>query len=140
MKPRWRRFFGALGCACFPSWSASGRVCPDLAETGRAAWPDPAAFLIKRPSPRLPGLSRPAIPQAAPIHDIHHRSDRSPPRFEALARLRSMEGAKLCGLLPGLFGAEQQRARYPDIETVNSKVPPQRAYEDARAGHQAQWL
>ena len=60
------------------------------------------------------------------IHDIT-TDPIDPPRFEALARLRSGEGANhgLCRL----YSAEQQRIAYPDIETVELEVPPQRAYE-----------
>jgi hypothetical protein len=51
-----------------------------------------------------------------------------PPRFEALARLRSGEGTN-SAVYAGLYSAEQQRIAYPDIETVELEVPPQRAYE-----------
>src|ERR1700722_17641214 len=52
----------------------------------------------------------------------------APPRFEALARLRSGDGANPA-VYAGLYSAEQQRAAYPDIETVELEVPVQRAYE-----------
>ena len=51
-----------------------------------------------------------------------------PPRFEALARLRSGEGTN-SAVYAGLYSAEQQRIAYPEIETVELEVPPQRAYE-----------
>ena len=51
-----------------------------------------------------------------------------PPRFEALARLRSGEGTN-SAVYAGLYSAEQQRIAYPDIETVELEAPPQRAYE-----------
>jgi hypothetical protein len=51
-----------------------------------------------------------------------------PPRFEALSRLRSGEGTN-SAVYAGLYSAEQQRIAYPDIETVELEVPPQRAYE-----------
>lgn len=51
-----------------------------------------------------------------------------PPRFEALARLRSGEGAN-SAVYAGLYSAEQQRIAYPDIETVELEIPAQRAYD-----------
>ena len=65
------------------------------------------------------------------IHDIT-TDPIDPPRFEALARLRSGEGAN-SAVYAGLYSAEQQRIAYPDIETVELEVPPQRAYEVALA-------
>ena len=62
-----------------------------------------------------------------PIHDIT-TDPIDPPRFEALARLRSGEGANTA-VYAGLYSAEQQRLAYPDIETVELEVPALRAYE-----------
>ena len=42
--------------------------------------------------------------------------------------MRSGEGAN-SAVYAGLYSAEQQRIAYPDIETVELEVPPQRAYE-----------
>eukprot|EP01035_Chromulina_nebulosa_P004051 gene4051-5535_t len=53
-----------------------------------------------------------------------------PPRFEALARLRTGDGANTA-VYAGLYSAELQRAAYPDIEPVDLDVPVQRAYEVA---------
>ena len=61
------------------------------------------------------------------IHDIT-TDPIDPPRFEALARLRSGDGANPA-VYAGLYSAEQQRIAYPDIETVELEVPVQRAYE-----------
>ena len=62
-----------------------------------------------------------------PIHDIT-TDPIDPPRFEALARLRTGEGANTA-VYAGLYSAEQQRLAYPDIETVELEVPALRAYE-----------
>src|SRR5256885_6398629 len=62
-----------------------------------------------------------------PIHDIT-TDPIDPPRFEALARLRTGDGANPAAYA-GLYSAEQQRLYYPDIETVELDVPVQRAYE-----------
>jgi len=50
-----------------------------------------------------------------------------PPRYEALARLRPRDANPI--QYAGLAAAEQQHNAYPDIETVELEVPPQRAYE-----------
>ena len=55
------------------------------------------------------------------IHDIT-TDPIDPPRFDALARLRTGDGANTA-VYAGLYSAEQQRAAYPDIETVELEVP-----------------
>jgi Protein of unknown function (DUF1499) len=50
-----------------------------------------------------------------------------PPRFEALARLRTGDGTNPA-VYAGLYSAEQQRIAYPDIQTVELEVPVERAY------------
>ncbi len=62
-----------------------------------------------------------------PIHDIT-TDPIDPPRFDALARLRTGDGANPAGYA-GLYSAEQQRAAYPEIEPVLLDVSPQRAYD-----------
>ena len=85
------------------------------------------AFLISAvvlAYPAYLGLQYRKLP---PIHDIT-TDPIDPPRFEALARLRSGEGANTA-VYAGLYSAEQQRLAYPDIETVELEVPALRAYE-----------
>ena len=74
--------------------------------------------------PAYLGLQYRKLPK---IHDIT-TDPIDPPRFEALARLRTGEGVNPA-VYAGLYSAEQQRIAYPDIETVELEVPPQRAYE-----------
>jgi uncharacterized protein (DUF1499 family) len=50
-----------------------------------------------------------------------------PPRFEAIARLRTRQANPV--LYAGLYAAEQQRAAYPDIEPLMVTVTPEAAYE-----------
>src|SRR5438270_13386012 len=64
------------------------------------------------------------------IHDIT-TDPIDPPRFDALARLRTGEGTNPA-VYAGLYSAEQQRRAYPDIETVELELPVQRAYEVTR--------
>src|SRR5436305_1369091 len=62
-----------------------------------------------------------------PIHDIT-TDPVDPPRFDALARLRTGDGTNTA-VYAGLYSAEQQRRAYPDVETVELDVPVQRALE-----------
>jgi uncharacterized protein (DUF1499 family) len=63
-----------------------------------------------------------------------------PPRFEALARLRTGEGSNPAAYA-GLYSAEQQRQFYPDIEPVEVEIPPDRAYALAlQLVHRRKWL
>lgn len=50
-----------------------------------------------------------------------------PPRFEALARLRTGEGTNPA-VYAGLYSAEQQRHFYPEIEPVELEISVDRAY------------
>jgi uncharacterized protein (DUF1499 family) len=61
------------------------------------------------------------------IHDIT-TDPIDPPRFDALARLRTGEGTNPA-VYAGLYSAEQQRRAYPDIETLELEIPVHRAYE-----------
>ena len=54
-----------------------------------------------------------------------------PPRFEAIARLRSRESNPIA--YAGLRAAELQRAAYPDIEPLLLNLNPQEAYDTALA-------
>jgi hypothetical protein len=74
--------------------------------------------------PAYLGLQYRKLPK---IHDIT-TDPIDPPRFEALARLRSGDGANPA-VYAGLYSAEQQRLAYPDVETVELEVPALRAYE-----------
>ena len=54
-----------------------------------------------------------------------------PPRFEAVARLRTREANPVA--YAGLATYEQQRAAYPDVEPLIAAATPQAAYDAARA-------
>jgi len=54
-----------------------------------------------------------------------------PPRFEAVARLRTRDANPVA--YAGLATYQQQRAAYPDIEPLIAAAPPQAAYDAARA-------
>src|ERR1700735_5492957 len=127
IKPALATFFGALACAglsiligligAAAIWQ-SGARCVSLILL---------AFLIDAALLAYPaylGLQYRRLPA---IHDIT-TDPIDPPRFEALARLRSGDGANPA-VYAGLYSAEQQRAAYPDIETVELETPVQRAYD-----------
>ena len=127
MKPALATFFGALalaalsillGLAAFAAiWQNGSRGMSRIL----LALVIDAAILAY---PAYLGLQYRKLPA---IHDIT-TDPIDPPRFEALARLRSGEGAN-SAVYAGLYSAEQQRSAYPDIETVELEVPPQRAYD-----------
>jgi uncharacterized protein (DUF1499 family) len=74
-----------------------------------------------------------------PIHDIT-TDPIDPPRFEALARLRTGEGANPA-VYAGLYSAEQQRQFYPEIEPIELEIPVDRAYALAlQIVHKRKWL
>jgi uncharacterized protein (DUF1499 family) len=73
------------------------------------------------------------------IHDIT-TDPIDPPRFEALARLRTGEGTNTA-VYAGLYSAEQQRRFYPDIEPVDLEIPAERAYAIVlRIVNKRKWL
>jgi hypothetical protein len=127
IKPALATFFGALACAglsivvgligAASIWqSGVGGIARIL-----------LAFLIDALLLAYPAYLAVQYRRLPPIHDIT-TDPIDPPRFEALARLRSGEGANPA-VYAGLYSAEQQRIAYPDIETVELELPVQRAYE-----------
>ena len=127
IKPALVTFFGALACAALSIvvgfigaaaiWQSGAR---GMGRILLAALID--ALLLAYPA--YLGVQYRRLPA---IHDIT-TDPIDPPRFEALARLRSGEGANPA-VYAGLYSAEQQRIAYPDIETVELELPVQRAYE-----------
>ena len=126
IKPALATFFGALACA---------GVSILVGLIGAAAiWQSGArgmsrillAFLINAlllAYPAYLGLQYRRLPA---IHDIT-TDPIDPPRFEALATLRSGDGANTA-VYAGLYSAELQRKAYPDIEPVQLEIPVDRAY------------
>jgi uncharacterized protein (DUF1499 family) len=73
------------------------------------------------------------------IHDIT-TDPIDPPRFDALARLRTGDGANTA-VYAGLYSAEQQRQFYPDIEPIELEIPVDRAYAIAlQLVNKRKWL
>jgi uncharacterized protein (DUF1499 family) len=139
IKPALATFFGALGCAALS-------ILIGLAGFG-AIWQNGSrgmsrilmAFLIDAAVLAYPGYLGLQYRKLPSIHDIT-TDPIDPPHFEALARLRSGDGANTA-VYAGLYSAEQQRIAYPDIEPVEAEVPVQRAYEIAlRLVNRRKWL
>jgi Protein of unknown function (DUF1499) len=129
MKPALATFFGALACAGLSILVGLAAFAAIWQNGSRGMSRILLALLIDAvilAYPAYLGLQYRKLP---PIHDIT-TDPIDPPRFEALARLRSGDGAN-SAVYAGLYSAEQQRQAYPDIETVELEVPVQRAYEVA---------
>ena len=127
MKPALATFFGALALAVLSILLGLAAFAAIWQNGSRGMGRILLAFLINAivlANPAYLGLQYRKLPK---IYDIT-TDPIDPPRFEALARLRSGEGTN-SAVYAGLYSAEQQRLAYPDIETVELEVPPQRAYE-----------
>jgi uncharacterized protein (DUF1499 family) len=139
VKPAIATFFGALGLAGLSIliglagfaaiWQNGTRgmsriLLAFVIDAGVLAYPAYLAYQYRK------------LPQ---IHDIT-TDPIDPPRFEALARLRSGDGANTA-VYAGLYSAEQQRQFYPDIEPVQLEIPVDRAYAIAlRLVNRRKWL
>jgi hypothetical protein len=127
MKPALATFFGALACAGLSILVGFAAFVAIWQNGTRGMSRILLAFLIDAlvlAYPAYLGLQYRKLP---PIHDIT-TDPIDPPRFEALARLRSGDGANPA-VYAGLYSAEQQRIAYPEIETFELELPVQRAYE-----------
>jgi uncharacterized protein (DUF1499 family) len=139
MKPALATFFGALACAGLSILVGFAAFVAIWQNGTRGMSRILLAFLIDAlvlAYPAYLGLQYRKLP---PIHDIT-TDPIDPPRFEALARLRTGEGTNTA-VYAGLYSAELQRKAYPDIEPVDIQLPVQRAYEIAlQLVHKRKWL
>src|SRR5580704_14079651 len=139
MKPALATFFGALACAGLSILVGFAAFVAIWQNGTRGMSRILLAFLIDAlvlAYPAYLGLQYRRLP---PIHDIT-TDPIDPPRFEALARLRTGEGTNTA-VYAGLYSAELQRKAYPDIEPVDIQIPVQRAYEIAlQLVHKRKWL
>src|SRR3954470_4854206 len=127
MKPALMTFFGALGCAVLSILVGLAAFVAIWRNGSRGMSRILLALVIDAAVLAYPaylGLQYRKLPK---IYDIT-TDPIDPPRFEALAPLRNGDGTNTA-VYAGLYSAEQQRLAYPDIETVELEVPPQRAYE-----------
>jgi Protein of unknown function (DUF1499) len=130
MKPALATFFGALACAGLSILVGLAAFVAIWQNGSRGMSRILLALLIDAmvlAYPAYLGLQYRKLP---PIHDIT-TDPIDPPRFEALARLRTGDGTNTA-VYAGLYSAEQQRLYYPDIETVELDVPAERAFDVAK--------
>src|SRR3954465_7531136 len=139
IKPALATFFGALACAGLSILVGLAAFVAIWQNGSRGMGRILLALLIDAvilAYPAYLGLQYRKLP---PIYDIT-TNPVDPPRFEALARLRTGDGVN-SPVYAGLYSAEQQRRAYPDIETVELDVPVQRAYEvTLQLVHKRKWL
>src|SRR6476620_11998110 len=129
IQPALATFFGALACAVLSILVGLAAFVAIWQNGSRGMSRILLALLIDAVVLAYPAYLALQYRKLPPIHDIT-TDPVDPPRFEALARLRSGEGTN-SAVYAGLYSAEQQRLAYPEIETVELEVPPQRAYEVA---------
>jgi len=127
IKPALATFFGALGCAGISILLGLAAFVAIWQNGSRGMSRILLAFLIDAMVLAYPGYLGLQYRKLPAIHDIT-TDPIDPPRFDALARLRTGEGTNPAAYA-GLYSAEQQRAAYPDIETLELEIPAQRAYE-----------
>jgi uncharacterized protein (DUF1499 family) len=127
MKPALATFFGALACAGLSILLSFAAFAAIWQNGSRGMSRILLALLIDAVVLAYPAYLFLQYRRLPPIHDIT-TDPIDPPRFEALARLRTGEGTNPA-VYAGLYSAEQQRLAYPDIETVELDVPAPRAFE-----------
>ena len=127
IKPALATFFGALACAGLSILVGLAAFAAIWQNGSRGMSRILLALLIDAAILAYPAYLGLQYRKLPPIHDIT-TDPIDPPRFDALARLRTGDGANTA-VYAGLYSAELQRMAYPDIETVELEVPVQRAYE-----------
>src|SRR6201996_7048889 len=127
MKPALATFFGALTCAGLSILVGFAAFVAIWQNGSRGMSRILMAFLIDAALLAYPAFLGLQYRRLPPIHDIT-TDPIDPPRFDALARLRTGDGANTA-VYAGLYSAEQQRQAYPDIEPVDLETPVQRAYQ-----------
>ena len=126
MRPAIATFFGALGLAGLSIVIGLAGFAAIWQNGTRGMSRILLAFVISAGVLAYPAYLAYQYRKLPPIHDIT-TDPIDPPRFEALARLRSGDGANTA-VYAGLYSAEQQRQAYPDIEPVQLEIPVDRAY------------
>src|SRR5271154_6300780 len=127
MKPALATFFGALACAGLSVLVGLAAFVAIWRNGTRGMSRILLALLLALLVLGYPAYLALQYRRLPPIHDIT-TDPIDPPRFDALARLRTGEGTNTA-VYAGLYSAEQQRKAYPDIEPVELEIPVQRAYD-----------
>jgi uncharacterized protein (DUF1499 family) len=126
MKPALATFFGALALAGLSILIGFAAFAAIWQNGTRGMSRILLAFVIDAAVLAYPAYLALQYRKLPPIHDIT-TDPIDPPRFEALAALRSGDGANTA-VYAGLYSAELQRKAYPDIEPVQLEIPVDRAY------------
>ncbi len=127
VRPALATFFGALACAGLSILASLAGFAAIWQNGSRGLGRIVAALLINALVLAYPAYLGYQYQRSPPIHDIT-TDPINPPRFDALARLRTGDGANPAGYA-GLYSAERQRLAYPSIEPVQLDIPVQRAYD-----------
>jgi uncharacterized protein (DUF1499 family) len=139
MKPALATFFGGLGIAALSILFGLAGFAAIWQNGSRGMARILLAFLIDGAILAYPaylGLQYRKLPA---IHDIT-TDPIDPPHFDALARLRTGDGANTA-VYAGLYSAEQQRQFYPDIEPIELEISVDRAYAIAlQLVNKRKWL
>ena len=139
MKPALATFFGGLAIAALSILFGLAGFAAIWQNGSRGMARILIAFLIDGAILAYPaylGLQYRKLPA---IHDIT-TDPIDPPRFDALARLRTGDGANPA-VYAGLYSAEQQRQFYPDIEPIELEISVDRAYAIAlQLVNKRKWL
>ena len=139
VKPALATFFGALGCAALSILIGLGAFAAIWQNGTRGMGRILLAFLIDAAVLAYPGYLAYQYRKLPRIYDVTTDSI-DPPKFEALAQLRTGAGTNPA-VYAGLYSAEQQRHFYPDIEPVELEISVDRAYAIAlQLVHKRKWI
>jgi uncharacterized protein (DUF1499 family) len=139
MKPALMTFFGALALAVLSILIGFAAFAAIWQNGTRGMGRILVAFLIDAVVLAYPAYLLLQYRKLPKIYDIT-TDPIDPPRFEALAALRTGEGTNTA-VYAGLYSAEQQRKAYPDIEPVDLQLPVDRAYAvTLRLVNRRKWL
>jgi uncharacterized protein DUF1499 len=139
MKPALATFFGALALAGLSILLGFAAFAAIWQNGSRGMGRILLAFLINALVLAYPAYLAVQYRRLPPIHDIT-TDPIDPPRFEALARLRTSDDTN-SAVYAGLYSAEQQRRAYPNIETIELELPVDRAYTVAlQLVNRRKWL
>ncbi len=127
VRPALATFVGALACAVASIIIALAAFVAIWQSGARGLGRIAAALALSLLVLAYPAYLAYQYHQTPAIYDIT-TDPIDPPRFEALARLRTGDGTNPAAYA-GLYAAEQQRLAYPDIAPVQLDVPVQRAYD-----------
>ena len=126
IKPALATFFGGLAIAGFSILLGLAGFAAIWQNGSRGMARILLAFLIDAAILAYPAYLALQYRKLPAIHDIT-TDPIDPPRFEALARLRTSDGANPA-VYAGLYSADQQRQFYPAIEPIELEISVDRAY------------